>query len=620
MKKFLFGLVLVLTLSGCSEFLEETPPSSLTMEDAYSTPTLVYLNSVAQLYSSLGIYGGYDDDYRGTSGYVFGFPHLTSDMFMCPGRQGDWVDNGYYQNLFVQNYDSSFKMVKASWSKLFNFIAKCNSSLDDLQEIYDNGGEEFLQDYMYEIRALRAFVYTYALDFFGRVPILTTSDVDVNSVTQSERSQVFEFVKNEILEVLPHLADAKCQTLGQEYYSRMTKYVGYAMLAKLAANAPVYVRDNWNDGELIATFTDKYPNGVVNGTHTDEDFYDPYYDNEIIKNGRFEYHLDDVFNKVSASGKTITFATPDGNKNAWETVIWCQEQLAKGGYKLEANFSDNFTNDGNEKSQENIFIRPSDYTTYTSLGDSYPRFTLSYEHSQAIGQGKAPNGTSASLQCLYLYGYDPETDSSPDPRFDASFYHGYVYDYSGNKIESIVGPSYDKYGKYLASVMRMDWGIEYSGDKGKFIVRWGGAREAKYKCDPNAPKTGLYAADRVVLRYADILLLAAEAELRLGNKTAALEKINQVRTRAGVAPFADLTPQNIIDERGRELAWEVPRRQDLVRYGMYTLPTIDKFVGVKHHAVANDYELDMTGWRTVFPIPQNQMQLNSQYKQNPGWK
>ena len=245
MKKILFGLVLALTLVGCEGFLDENPPSRLTMEEAYSNSALVYLNTVAQLYSSLGIYGGYDDDFRGNNGYVYAFPHLTSDMFICPGRQGDWVDNGYYQNLFVQNYDSTYKMDKAAWSKIFNFVAKCNTAIDDLSEMLENGGEDFLKDYIAEIRALRAFVYTYALDFWGRVPILTTAKLEMSEVKQSERSKVFEFVRDELLEVIPQLPDAHCQTLGQEYYARMTKYVGYAMLAKLAANAPIYIRDNW---------------------------------------------------------------------------------------------------------------------------------------------------------------------------------------------------------------------------------------------------------------------------------------------------------------------------------------------------------------------------------------
>lgn len=611
MKKILFSLALVFTLSGCQGFLEETPPSSLTMQEAYSNSALVYINSVAQLYSSLGIYGGYDDDWRGASGYVYGFPELTSDMFMCPGRQGDWVDNGYYQNLFVQNYDSTFKMCKASWSKLFNFIARCNSTLDDLKAIYEEGGskDEFLVAYMSEIRGLRAFVYSYALDFFGRIPILTTSKVSVSEVGQSERSEVFEFIKNELLEIIPSLAEAPCQTLGQEYYSRLTKYVAYGILAKLAANAPIYVENNWNDGKYIASFTDKYP-----GT-------DPYAP-EVLKNGRFDYNLQPVFDAVSASGKNITFACPDGkSRNAWETVIWCQEKLSEGGYKLNPVFADNFTNDGNEKSPENIFIRPSDYSTYNNLGDSYPGFSLAFEHGSVLGLSafQAPNGTVASLQALYLYQYDPETDSSPDPRFDASFYHGYLYDYAGNKIPSAVAPDYEPWAKYIPEVVRMDFGTEYSDARGKYIVRWAGARNAKYKVDPNAPKSSLFAADRVVIRYADILLLSAEAELRLGNSQKALDKLNEVRQRAGVAPFTEATPQELIDERGRELAWEVPRRQDLVRFGMYTLPTMDKFVGVQHNAVANDFELDMQGWRTVFPIPFDQLQLNKQYKQNPGW-
>jgi hypothetical protein len=607
MKKILFGLALVFTLVGCEGFLDENPPSRLTMQEAYSNSALVYLNAVAQLYSSLGIYGGYDDDWRGNSGYVYAFPHLTSDMFFCPGRQGDWVDNGYYQNLFVQNYDSTYKMVKAAWAKLFNFISKCNTSLDDLKAIYEESGEDFLLDYMAEIRGLRAFVYSYALDYFARVPILTTSDIDMSQVKQAERHEVFEFIRDELLEIIPLLPEAPCQTLGQQYYARMTKYVAYGILAKLAANSPIYIRDNWNDGEYIATFTDKYPNTF------------PPYNQEILTDGRFEYHLDDVFEKVTASGKNIVFATPDGNKNAWETVIWCEEKLAEGGYMLEPDYTLNFTNDGNEKSRENIFIRPSDYSTYNNLGDSYPRFTYSYEHASAIGAGTGPNGTVASLQTLYMYQYDIATDSSPDPRFDASFCHGYVLDYSGNRIPSAVAPSYEPYARYIPEVVRLDFGVDYAGDEGKYIVRWAGARNGKYKCDPNAPKGGLYAADRVVIRYGDILLLSAEAELRLGHADNALDKVNQIRTRAGVPPFAEVTPQILIDERGRELAWEVPRRQDLVRYGMYTLPTMDKFVGVEHHAVANDYELDMTGWRTVFPIPFVQLQLNPQYKQNVGW-
>ena len=610
MKKILFGLVLALTLVGCEGFLDENPPSRLTMEEAYSNSALVYLNAVAQLYSSLGIYGGYDDDWRGNSGYVYAFPHLTSDMFICPGRQGDWVDNGYYQNLFVQNYDSTYKMDKAAWSKIFNFVAKCNTSIDDLTDMLENGGDEFLKDYIAEIRALRAFVYTYALDFWGRVPILTTAKVEMSEVKQAARHEVYEFVRDELVEVIPLLADAKCQTLGQEYYARMTKYVGYAMLAKLAANAPIYVRDNWNDGELIATFEDTQPNAV----------YDKKYHETVLKKGRFIYHLDDVFNKVTESGKNIQIKCPDGaSRNCWETVIWCEEKLKEGGYKLEANYGDNFTNSGNEKSQENIFIRPSDYSTYNNLGDSYPRFTYSYEHATAIGAGMGPNGTSATLHTLYMYEYDYETDTSPDPRFDACFYHGYVYDFSGKIIPSSVGPGYEPYARYIPEVMRLDFGVDYDGEEGKYIVRWAGARNAKYKCDPNAPKAGLYAADRVVLRYGDILLLSAEAELRLGHADKALEKVNMIRNRAGAAPFAEVTPQILIDERGRELAWEVPRRQDLVRYGLYTLPTMDKFVGVVHHAVANDYEYDNTGWRTVFPIPFTQLQLNAQYTQNVGW-
>src|SRR5690625_7736828 len=73
--------------------------------------------------------------------------------------------------------------------------------------------------------------------------------------------------------------------------------------------------------------------------------------------------------------------------------------------------------------------------------------------------------------------------------------------------------------------------------------------------------------DLVLYRYADVLLMKAEALWRLnpGDGTA-LMLVNEIRSRAGVDPFTFLDEENFLAERGREMCYENVRRQDLLRF------------------------------------------------------
>lgn len=74
-----------------------------------------------------------------------------------------------------------------------------------------------------------------------------------------------------------------------------------------------------------------------------------------------------------------------------------------------------------------------------------------------------------------------------------------------------------------------------------------------------------------VFRYADVLLLKAEADARLGNVAAALENLNSVRSRAGIPIFTrddqPIVIEEVLEERRRELIGEFQRSYDLVRVG-----------------------------------------------------
>ena len=84
--------------------------------------------------------------------------------------------------------------------------------------------------------------------------------------------------------------------------------------------------------------------------------------------------------------------------------------------------------------------------------------------------------------------------------------------------------------------------------------------------------------------------------------------VNALRTLRGAAPLGTVTEQDLLDERARELYTEGWRRNDLIRFGQYTKDWDFK----EADAVGNPE-------RQLFPIPANQLILNPNLVQNPGY-
>lgn len=136
-----------------------------------------------------------------------------------------------------------------------------------------------------------------------------------------------------------------------------------------------------------------------------------------------------------------------------------------------------------------------------------------------------------------------------------------------------------------------------------------GTRNVKYAPDKSSTSRD-QGNDLVLLRYADVLLMKAEALLRGGTDPSggtALALVNQVRTRAQVPAFSSVTLPTLFEERSREMAWEGWRRHDLIRFG--------KWESVWGQGMKTNAET----YRRVFPIPTTELTLNSQLRQNPGY-
>jgi hypothetical protein len=383
MKKNISGILSLLAfvfgMSGCGAFLEEDPKDAMNGEELAKNPSLIYLSTVASVYNETGGSGG-GKGLGGTDRGIYDLNTFTTDEAMLPTRGGDWYDGGLWQGLFRHEWGTKNDLVKSSWDYLYQVVGMTNQSLDKIEElIAESPDAEHLKVYRAELRAVRAMYYYYLLDMFGRVPVITSSRTKIADVSQSERPEVFTFVKTELEESVELLNTAHSNLPG-EYYGRMTQPVAYFLLARLALNAEVYADNNRTD--------DVKPN---------------------INN--------------------IKFRTPAGEKTPWDAVIDYCDKIRELGYDLEPDFRTNFSVT-NESSKENIFVIPMDPVLYSARNYNMVR-SRHYEHGKAINNQAGWNGASATIEAVNLFGYDTDAE---DPRFDLSYYHDTVVDLSGNIV------------------------------------------------------------------------------------------------------------------------------------------------------------------------------------------
>lgn len=564
---FILGASMYLT--SC---LDEHPKDQLDEDAIYSSASDIYTNAVASLYNYIG--GANESEgIQGTCRGIYDYNTLTTDEAIIPTRGGDWYDGGLWIAMYQHSWTATDEPLYDTWKYIYKVIVLANKSLDIIDAKASILTSDQINMFKAEVKAIRALMYYEALDMFGRIPIVlssgeksiynsasTSSGITITDValpTQSERSVAFNFVFNELQAALPYLPDEHSNMEGK-YYGRITRPAAHFLLAKLALNAEIYAYDNWTQG-----FNNR-PSG-----------------NDI-------YFTPQAANSATSETKAIHSAS-ESKMNAWETCIYYCDKLAEEGYILEPDYAFNFSTH-NETSKENIFTIPMDKNIYTNQFHYLFR-SFHYTHGGALGWG-SENGTCATISTMRANRYG-KTDE--DPRCKTNFVAGVV------KVD----------GKEL--IMDNGKPLEYQPFEvaqnltGSKYILTAGARMGKYEVDRTSYMDGkLQSNDIVLFRYADVLLMKAEAKVRNGEDSSI--ELNMVRNRVGL-PTTKATLSNILEERLLELVWEGCRRQDLIRFGKFT----------DAYDLRTPLNGETSGYTTVFPIPQKCIDLNKNLVQNKGY-
>lgn len=229
-------LIPTLLLIACHDDLDQTPidPDSFTETNVFANADEAK-GALAKLYASLALTGqqgpagqaditGIDEGTSQYSRLLFSLNELTTDNAVV-----GWGDPGL-PNLHAMNWGAGNDFTTGMYYRLAQEVSFTNSFIENAQLLNDNAEVEA---YIAEARFLRAFAYFNLMDLFGDVPLVTVVSTDLPE--QSTRSEIFNFVEGELLEIQDQLKES-----GANEYGRVDRVAAWALLSKLYLNAQVW--------------------------------------------------------------------------------------------------------------------------------------------------------------------------------------------------------------------------------------------------------------------------------------------------------------------------------------------------------------------------------------------
>jgi len=268
-----------------------------------------------------------------------------------------------------------------------------------------------------------------------------------------------------------------------------------------------------------------------------------------------------------------------------DAMSLCREVISSGRYQLVEDFGDNFSKDKSDNNIEAIF-------------------QMQYE-------GCGPIGTGSALQSFFAPWGQGITKN--DDGWGSHIPTSPIIDNPGTTIRDAYDD--DDLRKYHTIMTPADEYPMINPGEGYIYPATGASRAGinikKYVIGGGPDVCYLTSPQNVhVIRYADVLLTLAEASCRRGGGISVtpdvIEAFNAVRTRAGLSEVSSITTEDVFLERRLEFAFEGHRWFDLLRAG-----------NIKDHMLLHGK--GMADYHVLFPIPSQELAINKNLTQNPGY-
>lgn len=565
MKKILYYILLttifVLPVS-CSDILDE--------ESKTEVDKNTYLKNASEAENVLlGVYRNMvtDDMYGYYLSILF---NLGTDMEQVEGST-----NENFRVIPTNSFTPSQAEVQAAWATLYNSIYNANDFLETIAQrinTYSDTDKQLGLIYVAEARGLRALYYFELVRRYGNIVLMTNTKMSTqhpSTYLQADPVDVYKYIEQDLLFAIEHLPYAVDDPYRKSNDFRLSKGSVLGLLAKVYATwagYPIQDKLKWESAANTARVL------IESGKHRLLEDYEQLWKNTC--NGVWD--PTESLIEVSFYTPTTTGAASDpcGRIGKWN------------GVKATAIASERGSNAGNVKVVHTFVL---DWRNY-------------------------PDDKRCDIS-IANYRYNP------DKEFWAKGSNDSEETAKANDLDK------EKRQKEKQNYTPAKWDTEkYVSQSNKLI---------------NNDKSNI---NWYLLRYAEVLLLYAEAlnEWKHAPVTEAYMAVNMVRRRGfglqltTISSLADLPEglseeefrQAIRKERAYELAFEGHRRQDLIRWGIYyeTVKETSKALGAWWTSDGSpNYVVAKPGYTTknkheLFPIPQRDMDLMTNCKQNPGWK
>lgn len=545
MKKLLLSIfACVSVFTSCSDVLNKEPLDIMSDETVWSDEALIEAYLV-QCYYHMSFFSN-ESNGSGWSGdgfyHCFAVDQVTDE---CMALWRDWGETQAYYNYKFGGLKIGGGLL--DWwgydpiRKINEFIEKVpNSPLDD----------NLKRTRVAEARFLRAFSYFAMVKRYGGIPLI----LKAQSLTDPEEElfpprdkevDVYNFIISELEAIKNDLPEVTASgDLG-----RATKYAALALKSRAALYAA-----------SIAQFGKVQLDGVV-GIPADraKEFYQISYDasKEIIDSGKFQLYNQDA-------DKVTNFKNIFLVENNSETIFAKRHDSSNG-----------LISGGNGWCVD-FFQCP--------RPQGWNRGNFSAPYLELVEEFEYVDGTSGKLDRNKIENglwTIEELWGKKDPRFFATIYtqetpwQGSFVDYhNGLLLPDGTIETKDSYN-----------GVLCKGDQDMEGTNFGVMKYLKESHDNMAGTESAWATsdqDWLIFRYAETLLNYAEAAFELGKTNEALEAINQIRDRAGIAPLKSIDRDKIRHERKVELAFEGHRYWDVRRWRIATTELSHSFSGLQY--------------------------------------